>query len=492
MTEAMRVKTLFEKANLTFFKEHRILPLDPGPPVRMGVVEMPDAELLSHLQVLYQSQIECVPLAAGVVEEGLERAARALLSGETELDLGMDPEEMSKLEQEVTEERSDLDVTVQAPVIRMVNSLIADALGRRASDIHFEPGEDEVVVRFRVDGILHRVRNYARSLHAAVVSRIKIMARLDIAEKLLPQDGRINLRNVGRHIDVRVSVVPTAHSERIVLRLLDKGTLLSLSELGLSPAQQKWLIELLRRPNGILLLTGPTGSGKSTTLYSFLQMLNDPGTNIITLEDPVEYKLEGISQIEVKPRIGFTFATGLRSILRQDPDTISVGEIRDAETADLAVHAALTGHRVLSTLHTNDSVGAVSRLMDLGIQPFLIASSLIGVVAQRLVRKLCSCATRGAPTPAFYSMFPEARGTVHSIGMPKGCEACLKTGYHGRTGVFEILSVSQALQNEIVRGFDEGKFKQVAASEGYRPLKAHALEKISAGETSVEEIVKIL
>ncbi len=492
MTEAARIKQLFEKVNLSFFKEHRILPLDPGPPVRLGVVEKPDAEVLTHLQILYQSQVECVPLAPNVVEEGLDRAAQALLSGAPEVDLGMDPEELSKLEQEVTEERSDLDVTVQAPVIRMVNALIADALTRRASDIHFEPGEDEVTVRIRVDGILHPVRTYARSLHPAVVSRIKIMARLDIAEKLLPQDGRINLRNVGRQIDVRVSVVPTAHGERVVLRLLDKGTLLSLAQLGLSAQQQARLTEMLRRPNGILLLTGPTGSGKSTTLYSFLQTLNDPGTNIITLEDPVEYKLDGISQIEVKPRIGFTFAAGLRSILRQDPDTISVGEIRDSETADLAVHAALTGHRVLSTLHTNDSVGAIARLIDLGIQPFLIASSLIGVAAQRLVRKLCSCAQRGAPADAFFSVFPEAHASLTSIGVPKGCDACLNTGYRGRTGVFEILSISAGLQNEIVRGFDEGQFRRLAYSEGYRPLRTHALEKIAAAETTVEEILKIL
>lgn len=492
MTEAARIKSLFEKANLAFFKEHRLLPLEAGPPVRIGVVEMPDPETISYLQILYQSPVECVPLAHGVIDEGLERAARALMSGDTDLDLGMDPEELSKLEQEVSEERADLDVTVQAPVIRMVNALIADALARRASDIHFEPGEDEVTVRFRVDGILHPIRTYTRNLHAAVISRVKIMARLDIAEKLLPQDGRINLRNVGRAIDVRVSVVPTAHGERVVLRLLDRGTLLTMSQLGMSAPQQERLTEMLRRPNGILLLTGPTGSGKSTTLYSFLQSLNDPGTNIITLEDPVEYKLEGISQIEVKPRIGFTFATGLRSILRQDPDTISVGEIRDAETADLAVHAALTGHRVLSTLHTNDSIGALARLMDLGVQPFLIASSLIGVAAQRLVRKLCSCAARGAPTEAFFSIFPEARGKVSQVGVPTGCEACLKTGYHGRTGVFEILSISPALQNEIVRGFDEGRFRQASASEGYKPLRAHALEKISAGETTVEEILKIL
>lgn len=492
MTEVSRSRALFERANLSFFKEHRILPLEAGPPVRVGVVEMPDTEILSHLQVLYQSPVEIVPLSAGVIEEGLERAARAMIGGENDLDLGMDPEELSKLEQEVTDERSDIDVTVQAPVIRMVNALIADALARRASDIHYEPGEEEVTVRFRVDGILHPIRTYARTLHPAVVSRVKIMAKLDIAEKMMPQDGRINLRNVGREIDVRVSVVPTAHGERVVLRLLDKGTLLTLSQLGLSQSQQDRLTEMLRRPNGILLLTGPTGSGKSTSLYSFLQLLNDPGTNIITLEDPVEYKLEGISQIEVKPRIGFTFASGLRSILRQDPDTISVGEIRDSETADLAVHAALTGHRVLSTLHTNDSIGAISRLIDLGIQPFLIASSMIGVAAQRLVRNLCVCAEPGVPSEAFYSVFPEARGRVGKIHVPKGCEVCLKTGYRGRSGVFEILTLSPALQNEIVRGFDEGRFRQTAVSEGFTPLRSHALEKIINGETTVEEILKIL
>ncbi len=492
MTEVSHVRQLFDRVNFSFLKEHRLLPLESGPPVRVGVVNPPDAEVLSHLQILYQSPVECVQLAAGVVDEGLERASQAIASGEKQFDLGMDPEELSKMEQEVSDERSDLDVTVQAPVIRMVNALIADALGKRASDIHYEPGEEEVTVRFRVDGILHPVRSYARTLHPAVVSRVKVMAKLDIAEKLLPQDGRINLRSGGRDIDVRVSVVPTAHGERVVLRLLDKGRLLTLSELGLSDAQKEILSEMLRRPNGILLLTGPTGSGKSTTLYSFLQLLNDPGTNIITLEDPVEYKLAGISQIEVKPRIGFTFATGLRSILRQDPDTISVGEIRDTETADLAVHAALTGHRVLSTLHTNDSIGAISRLIDLGIQPFLIASSLVGVVAQRLVRRLCTCAQSGEPAPAFFAVFPEARGHVTQVSMPKGCEACFNTGYRGRTGVFEILMMSAALQQEIARGFDESRFRQIAVSEGFRPLRASALEKISAGDTTVEEILKIL
>ncbi|MBI4180138.1 type II/IV secretion system protein [bacterium] len=492
MTETSRVSQLFDKANLSFFKEHRILPLEPGPPVRIGVVGLPDAEVLSFLRVFYQSPVECVPLDPSVVDEGLERAARALISGDTGVDLGMDPEELSKMAQEVAEERSDIDVTVQAPVIRMVNSLLADALGRRASDIHFDPGEDDVTARFRVDGILHPVRTYSRSLHPAVVSRIKVMARLDIAEKLLPQDGRINLRNVGRQIDVRVSVVPAAHGERVVLRLLDRGTLLSLAELGLTEPQRVKLDEMLRRTNGILLLTGPTGSGKSTTMYSFLQMLNHPGTNIITLEDPVEYKLDGISQIEVKPRIGFTFASGLRSILRQDPDTISVGEIRDGETADLAVHAALTGHRVLSTLHTNDSVGAVARLMDLGVQPFLIGSSLVGVVAQRLVRKLCVCAATGLPTEAFFAVFPEARGKVKEVREAKGCEACLNSGYRGRSGVFEILAISPTLQNEIARGFDESRFRQILSQEGFKPLRVHALEKIASGETSVEEILKIL
>ena len=393
----------------------------------------------------------------------------------------------------IEETRDLLESPDEAPVIRFVHSILFRAIRERSSDIHFEPYEKELVVRNRVDGILYPMVTAPRQWHAPAVSRIKVMAGLDIAERRLPQDGRIKIRLGGREIDIRVSTVPTAFGERAVLRLLDRGTaVVGLADLGLDPADRTAIERFLSRSSGILLVTGPTGSGKTTTLYAALRRLDSGTKNIITIEDPVEYQIRGIGQIQVNPKIQLTFANGLRSILRQDPDIIMVGEIRDPETAEIAIQASLTGHLVLSTLHTNDSAGVVTRLVDMGIEPFLVASSLSGVVAQRLVRRLCpDCKVPYAPT------VPEVR----SIGIsstpdapyyrPAGCDKCLHTGYAGRTALFEILPADETIRSMILTRADADGIRSLAVSRGMRTILAAGAEKVAAGVTSVEEVLRV-
>ncbi|GAB4240162.1 MAG: type II secretion system ATPase GspE [Deltaproteobacteria bacterium] len=393
----------------------------------------------------------------------------------------------------IEETRDLLESPDEAPVIRFVHAVLLRAIRERSSDIHFEGYEKELVVRNRVDGILYPMLTAPRQWHAPAVSRIKVMAGLDIAERRLPQDGRIRIRLGGREIDIRVSTVPTAFGERAVLRLLDRGTgVIGLSDLGLDPGDLEKITRFLSRSSGTLLVTGPTGSGKTTTLYAALRHLDSGTKNIITIEDPVEYQIKGIGQIQVNPKIQLTFANGLRSILRQDPDIIMVGEIRDAETAEIAIQASLTGHLVLSTLHTNDSAGAVTRLVDMGIEPFLVASSLSGVVAQRLVRRLCAeCRAPYTPT------LPELRGMGLSSAPPgpffraTGCEKCLHTGYAGRTALFEILPADEAIRSMILTRADADGIRALAVSRGMRPILAAGAEKVAAGVTSVEEVLRV-
>jgi len=393
----------------------------------------------------------------------------------------------------IEETRDLLESPDEAPVIRFVHAVLLRAIRERSSDIHFEGYEKELVVRNRVDGILYPMLTAPRQWHAPTVSRIKVMAGLDIAERRLPQDGRIRIRLGGREIDIRVSTVPTAFGERAVLRLLDRGTgVIGLSDLGLDPGDLAAVERFLSRSSGTLLVTGPTGSGKTTTLYAALRHLDSGTKNIITIEDPVEYQIRGIGQIQVNPKIQLTFANGLRSILRQDPDIIMVGEIRDAETAEIAIQASLTGHLVLSTLHTNDSAGAVTRLVDMGIEPFLVASSLSGVVAQRLVRRLCT-ECRAAYEPSL----PELRriGLSSPPSAPfyraTGCEKCLHTGYSGRTALFEILPADEAVRSMILTRADADGIRSLAVSRGMRTILAAGAEKVSAGVTSVEEVLRV-
>jgi general secretion pathway protein E len=376
--------------------------------------------------------------------------------------------DLSRLVSEMPRVEDLLESENDAPIIRLVNVLLTQALRQGASDIHIEPYESRSAVRFRLDGTLHTVAEPHRGLHAAMLSRIKIMASLDIAEKRLPQDGRIALRLAGRQIDVRVATLPTGFGERVVLRLLDKeGGRLELAGLGMDEATLARVDRLIRAPHGIVLVTGPTGSGKTTTLYAALSRIDGSGLNIMTVEDPVEYELEGISQTQVNAKIGMTFARALRSILRHDPDVIMIGEIRDLETAQIAVQASLTGHLVLATLHTNDAVGATTRLVDMGVEPYLLSSSLLGVLAQRLVRKICTAC------------------------MKKGCTACSATGYSGRTGIYELFTVDEEAKRLIHTRAPEEALRAHALRSGMRPLREDAQRWVLSGVTSLEEAVRV-
>ena len=385
--------------------------------------------------------------------------------------------DLSRLMQDLPKVEDLLESEDDAPIIRMINALLTQAARDNASDIHIEPFETYSMVRFRVDGTLRDVVRPRRELHAALVSRIKIMASLDIAEKRLPQDGRITLRIGGRPMDVRVSTLPTGHGERAVLRLLDKEAgRLDLARLGMSSDLLRRFDNLINQPHGIVLVTGPTGSGKTTTLYAALSRLDSKTTNILTVEDPIEYDLDGVGQTQVNARIDMTFAKALRSILRQDPDVVMIGEIRDVETAQIAVQASLTGHLVLATLHTNDSVSAVTRLIDMGIEPFLLSSSLIGIMAQRLVRNLCpSCREEDPVTGKWRAV---------------GCLHCGRSGYQGRTGIYEIVSVDDAMRGLIHQSAGEGELRAAARANGFRSMREDGQRWIDTGITSQDEVVR--
>jgi general secretion pathway protein E len=401
------------------------------------------------------------------------------------------------------EDYDDLDSTVdildstedEAPVIRFVNSLIHRAVKEKASDIHIEPFEKEIVVRFRIDGVLQDILHQPKKVHAAVSSRIKIMSNLDIAEKRLPQDGRIFRKVAGKEIDIRLSTIPTQFGERLVMRLLEKGgELLSLDRLGFAGESLNLIERLIHRENGIFLITGPTGSGKSTTMAACLTRINTPDLNILTVEDPIEYQLDGVGQVAANAKIDLTFAKALRSFLRQDPDVIMVGEIRDSETAELAITASLTGHLVFSTMHTNDAAGAFPRLIDMGIEPFLVASSIVGVMGQRLMRRVCTKCRE--PYEADQLELQEmgltpSKGTV-TLYRAKGCSSCNNTGYSGRINVHEILEVDDIIRALIMKNVDAGQIKKAAVSKGMVSMREDGARKVLAGLTTVQELARTL
>lgn len=425
----------------------------------LRIQRVPDAELETKLTASYADTGD---------------AASVVGAAENEIDL-------ARLMQEIPEIEDLLETQDDAPVIRMINALFTQAARDGASDIHIEAFETHSVVRYRVDGTLRDVVSPRKALHAALISRIKIMANLDISEKRLPQDGRIALRVGGRPIDVRVSTLPTGHGERAVLRLLDKEAgRLELSRLGMDATLLKQIDRLIRQPHGIVLVTGPTGSGKTTTLYAALARLDASTTNILTVEDPIEYDLPGISQTQVNAKINMSFAMALRAILRQDPDVIMIGEIRDLETAQIAVQASLTGHLVLATLHTNDSVSAVTRLTDMGVEPFLLSSSLLGVVAQRLVRRLCQECKEA-------SIEPDGR----TVYRPVGCPACSHTGYSGRTGIHELFTIDETQRRLIHEGTSEEDMRQAAAADGMLNMRQDGERWIRSGVTSPEEVIRV-
>jgi general secretion pathway protein E len=441
-----------------------------GVPVRVACIEAPEA-FERRLADAYTQANQSAAFVAGNLEQDMD---------------------LSRLVQEMPRTEDLLDSENDAPIIRLINVLLTQALRQGASDIHVEPYEGRSAVRFRLDGTLHTVAEPHRALHAAMVSRIKIMANLDIAEKRLPQDGRISLRMAGRQIDVRVATLPTGFGERVVLRLLDKeGGRLDLASLGMEEGTRAQVDELIHQPHGIVLVTGPTGSGKTTTLYAALGRIDALGLNIMTVEDPIEYELERVSQTAVNPRIGMTFARALRSILRHDPDVIMIGEIRDLETAQIAVQASLTGHLVLATLHTNDAVSATTRLADMGVEPYLLSSSLLGVLAQRLVRKLCpACRVAREPSPAERAELGE-RLAGRTLYAPAGCAACHGTGYAGRTGIYELFVADDEARRIMHDPGAEARLRAHAAARGMRTLREDGMRWVLGGVTAMEEVVRV-
>ncbi len=409
---------------------------------------------------------------------------------------GLDSNGLEGITKEVSESEDLADMANKAPIVKLINTILFQALKQRASDVHIQPFERQVQVRYRVDGILYDVMQIPKAVQEAVVSRIKVMGKMDIAERRLPQDGQTSFIAGGREVDVRISTIPSMHGERTVMRLQDKSTgLYDLTKIGLLDHDYRTTLRLIRMAHGIILVTGPTGSGKTTTLYAALKEINSPDKNIITVEDPIEYQLQGITQVQVSTKKGMTFAAGLRSIVRQDPDVIMVGEIRDLETAGIAIQSALTGHLVFSTLHTNDAAGAVSRLLDLGVQPYLVNSSLLAVVAQRLVRRICDeCKEAYTPTAEELRRYDlEADSLPEGVlYRARGCEACLDTGYLGRMGIYEILQIDDRVKQQITKRTSSAAIKKSALEEGrLKTLRQDGVSKAVMGCTTLDDVDRV-
>jgi general secretion pathway protein E len=469
-----------ERLSSQFLRQAKILPLRlEGQTLTLAMADPLDFETLSAARMA--TGLDILPEIATESEilDALER-----YYGEAD-------KESAVLSRDGEEAAADLehlrDMASEAPVIRLVNAMIASAVERRASDIHLEPFEREFRVRFRIDGVLHQEEAPPRELTAAIISRVKLMARLNIAERRLPQDGRIKVKALGREVDLRVSTLPTLYGESVVMRLLDRsaGDFYDLHNLGFDPLMLGRMEHFTAMPHGIFLVTGPTGSGKSTTLYAALKRINQTDKKIITIEDPVEYQMDGINQIHVNSQIGLTFASGLRHIVRQDPDVIMVGEIRDRETADVAIRAALTGHFVYSTLHTNDAPSAIARLTDMGVENYLISSSVVAVLAQRLVRVICtSCqVSAGERMSPYGEMIPSWRGA--------GCEHCFGSGYKGRVGIFELMELNEGMRKRIMANADAGELTQLARQNGMRPLREDGWLKVAGGVTTADEVIRV-
>ncbi|HOI11557.1 MAG TPA: type II secretion system ATPase GspE, partial [Myxococcota bacterium] len=454
-----------------------------------------DLSAKDDLRVLLRARIAPVLAPREAVFEGINKVYDRMHGLEGTAGEVLQDDDLGSIAHEIEESTKDiLDVTDEAPIIRLVNSILGQAVKDRVSDIHIEPYEKHLSVRFRKDGILREVLRPPRRFQASIASRIKIMGNLNIAEKRLPQDGRIRRVVAGKEIDIRLSTVPTTFGERLVMRILDRtSTILDLTDLGLDPDLHNTMEDLITRPHGIILVTGPTGSGKTTTLYACLTRINTPDKNILTVEDPVEYQIAGIGQMQVNPKIDFTFANGLRAILRQDPDVVLIGEIRDKETAEIAVQASLTGHLVFSTLHTNDAASAFTRLVDMGVEPFLIASSVLAMVAQRLVRVVCrECRVPYVPSPGELATMGLARVEPgDTFYRAAGCPACSNTGYAGRNAIYEILRVDDAVRELVMRNADAGALKRAALEHGMRTLRQDGVLKVRRGLTTAEEVMRV-
>ena len=496
---------LLESFELGWTREHGVLPYDERNGQVLVATDDPlEVEVLDEVRMMLSGD-DIMPVVVPTtnlqeaINEAFDRKSRRLGGG------------LDDLEEEESPGADDAELDIndlldagdddEAPVIRFVNSLFVQAVRERASDIHIEPGEEDITVRFRIDGVLKEIAHPPKRFHSSIITRIKIMAGLDIAEKRLPQDGRIRIKMAGKDIDIRVATAPAVHGERITMRLLDKSAvLLNLRDIGMADDHLNQMLDIIFNPHGIILVTGPTGSGKTTTLYSSLSEINSPDKNILTIEDPVEYQLEGISQMQVNPKIDLDFARGLRSYLRHDPDVIMVGEIRDLETAEMAIQASLTGHLVFSTLHTNDAAGAFTRLTDMGVEPFLVSSTVICTMAQRLVRRLCpECREAYRPNTEALSEIgitqdeidEHAGGHIYKAGDDEDCEACLGLGYKGRMGIYEILGVGDDVRRQVMNRADTSEIKRTAAKKGVRNLREDGALKVLDGHTSIEEVLRV-
>jgi general secretion pathway protein E len=491
--------SLISRVPINYAKKNRLLPLA----IHQGVVTIAMAdpsnyEPIDDLHIMFGMPINTVVVPGQVLDDAINRAYdQAATTTAADLMIDLEDQGLDAVASEVANETQDLlESDDAAPIIKLVNGILSQAVKDRASDIHIECFENELVVRFRVDGMLFDVISPPKRIQAAITSRIKVMSGLNIAEKRLPQDGRIRVRIAGRDIDIRVSTIPCAYGERSVLRLLDRAQAVDnfdLDKLGFSGDNLRKLDRLIRQSHGIILATGPTGSGKSTTLYAALSRINSPEKNIITIEDPIEYQLRGVGQMQVNPKIELTFASGLRSILRQDPDVIMVGEIRDGETAEIAIQAALTGHLVFSTLHTNDSFGSLTRLVEMGIEPFLVSSSILAVLAQRLVRRLCpDCRAPYTPTTTEMQRIGiTAAGFAGKIYKGAGCKACRNTGYRGRIAVQELMVMEDDIRTLVMQNADGATIRRACQAKGMKLLRQDGAERVFAGETTIEELLRV-
>jgi general secretion pathway protein E len=494
MEELPKVPLVVDGLSSRFIRENRIIPLEMKNNVLKIIMADPTvSEVINALGVALSADVQVYSGDGKLIDDYITRY------------YGQETQKINKIIENIddkglefaSEEGEDIghlkDLASEAPIIKLVNLIIARALESRASDIHVEPFDDELTVRYRIDGVLHNIETVPKKLQAAIVSRIKIMAKLNIAERRLPQDGRIRIKVSNKEIDLRISTIPVLYGESVVMRILDKESIVI--DLGLLGFPEDILLQfsnLIQKPHGIILVTGPTGSGKTTTLYGALDKINFPDKKIITVEDPVEYQLKGINQIQVKPQIGLNFANTLRHIMRQDPDVIMIGEIRDRETAEIAVQSALTGHMVLSTLHTNDAPSTITRLLDLGIENFLLSSTIRGILAQRLVRVICPhCKVRDESAPGLEDAAPAVIDVETDLYRGKGCEKCTFTGYKGRSGVFEFLAVNDELRRLILRNADADELRQMAKKYGMKTIFEDGMAKARAGITTLSEVYRV-
>jgi len=498
ISEDMVDKELVSRVPFNFAKKNKLIPLysDDGT-VTVAVADPLNMQPLDDVRLLLHKEIETIISRENEILDAINKYYHTDIKAAEKMIEDMQEEERDSGEvyyiEEVTEDL--LDMAEKAPIIKLVNLIIYQAVKQRASDIHIEAFEDEMRVRYRIDGVLYPRVSPPKQYQPSIISRVKIMAKLNIAERRLPQDGKIVIKVGDREVDIRVSIIPTTFGERIVLRLLDRASIfIGMEDLGLHEDTRDTLNKILKLSHGIVLVTGPTGSGKTTTLYAALAKINSDTVNIITIEDPVEYQLKGIGQIHVKPKIDLTFANGLRSILRQDPDIIMVGEIRDYETAEIATHAALTGHLVFSTIHTNDAAGAITRLVDMGVEPFLVSSSVAAIMAQRLVRVICPhCKEPYEPEPEALrelgldgAKLPE--GVIYRA---KGCRKCLNTGYTGRSGIYELLLIDNEIRHMVLSSADANSIKMACVKKGMRTLRGDGAQKVIQGVTTIDEVLRI-